>query len=211
MGYDKEPNHGKYIINEEKAKTVRMIYDMYLEGMGLRAIQFELEKRGRLTATGLTKWLCTAISRTLKNSFYCGIVQYRKQYVPDYLEQKKINNNGAVDYVIVKGKHEPIVTEEEYNEVMKRINSRTTKTTNNKIIGRRCSEDVWCRKMICCCGHKFNRVNWHNSTKEGELPQYAYQCYPFLRTGTVSSRLKKGLSIEGVCDVPMFPRWKLAV
>lgn len=34
MGYDKV---GKdFIINEEQAKTVRMIYDMYLDGMGMR-------------------------------------------------------------------------------------------------------------------------------------------------------------------------------
>ncbi len=82
----------EYVVNPEQARTVRMIYDMYLDGMGMRKIQFELEKAGRLTATGLTNWEPANISRILNNSFYCGIVTYRKQYVPDYLEQKKINN-----------------------------------------------------------------------------------------------------------------------
>lgn len=44
LGYDKV---GKdFIINEEQAKTVRMIYDMYLDGMGMRKIQFALEAAG---------------------------------------------------------------------------------------------------------------------------------------------------------------------
>lgn len=36
----------RFIINEEQAKTVRMIYDMYLDGMGMRKIQFALEAQG---------------------------------------------------------------------------------------------------------------------------------------------------------------------
>lgn len=38
---------------------------------------------------------------------------------------------------------------------------------------------------------------------------YAYRCYSQNRTGTVSARLKRGLSIEGVCPVPIVQDWKL--
>ena len=52
LGYDKVDK--EFVINKEQAETVRMIYDMYIDGMGLRKIQFALEKAGRLTAMGLT-------------------------------------------------------------------------------------------------------------------------------------------------------------
>lgn len=46
LGYDRI---GKdFVVNEEQAKTVRMIYDMYLKGMGMRKIQYALEKQGVL-------------------------------------------------------------------------------------------------------------------------------------------------------------------
>ena len=49
-----------------------------------------------VTATGLTRWSASYITRVLRNPFYCGTIIYRKQYVPDYLEQKRVKNNGNV-------------------------------------------------------------------------------------------------------------------
>lgn len=48
LGYDRVGK--EMVINEEQAKTVRMIFDMYESGMGIRKIQFALEQRGSLTA-----------------------------------------------------------------------------------------------------------------------------------------------------------------
>ena len=55
-------------------------------------IKDELERRGRKTSAGLDRWYCTVISHILKNSFYCGIITYHKEYTPDYLTQKKVKN-----------------------------------------------------------------------------------------------------------------------
>ena len=41
------------------------------------------------------------------------------------------------------------------------------------------------------------------------LPGRAYQCYNSLRTGSYKSRLKKGLSVDGICQSPMVPEWRL--
>ena len=113
-------------INKQQAETVRRIYDLYLSGEGIRAIKFRMEQEGRLTATGKTNWHESNISKILKNSFYCGIITYHKQYTPDYLEQKKINNFGDIEYTKVKGSHEPIVTEEEFEHVQKILDKRKT-------------------------------------------------------------------------------------
>lgn len=211
LGYDKLPNHGGYVINPEQAETVKMIFDLYLQGNGERAISYELEKRGRLTSTGKTHWFCSYIGRVLNNPFYCGTIVYRKEYVPDFLEQKKIHNYGDVDHVVVEGKHEPIITKEQYAEVQKIMDTKRSAkgADGRRTSGYKPSEDIWCRKMECECGHKFNRKVWHYR-KDGS-PQYAYQCYSSVRTGTVATRQKKGLSIEGICDVPMVPAWKMGM
>ena len=76
LGYDRVGK--EMVINSEQAETVRMIYDMYLEGKGLSYIAEELERRHRKTATGKLHWHATTISQTVKNSFYCGIITYHK-------------------------------------------------------------------------------------------------------------------------------------
>ena len=50
---------------------------MYLSGMGVTTIQYELEKAGRLTALGKEQWFASYISKMLRNSFYCGIITER--------------------------------------------------------------------------------------------------------------------------------------
>lgn len=204
LGYDKKGK--EYIINTEQAKTVRMIFDLYLDGMGMRKIQFELEKAGRLTSTGLTNWSCANIGRVLNNPFYSGTIVYRKQYVPDYLEQKKINNFDYVEKVVVEGTHEPIISKEEFERVQYILSTKSSSIGNKGARGKHISNDVWCKKLKCSCGGSFNRRVWR---RINGVPQYAYQCYKQISTGTITTRLKKGLSIEGICDVPMVPGWKL--
>lgn len=207
LGYERVGK--EYVINPEQAETVRIIFDRYLEGWGLRKIQFELEKLGRKTATGLTKWSCSAVGRTLNNPFYCGTIVYRKQYVPDYLEQKKINNFDAVEKVVVEGNHPPIVSKEEYAKVREMMDEKTESKANRGKRGIKPPTDIWGQKLKCICGHSFNRKIWHRN-KAG-IPQYAYQCYSSIRTGTVETRKRKGLSVEGICAVPMIPAWKLGM
>lgn len=206
LGYDRIGK--EYVLNELQARTVRRIFDLYLDGNGVRKIQFVLEKEGHLTATGLTKWQPGNISRILRNSFYCGTIVYRKQFVPDFLEQKKINNFGEIDKVIVEGRHTPIVTKEQFEKVQQILSSKSESVHNKGCRGKKISKDVWCRKMKCECGSSYNRVTWHKSS---EGPQYAYQCYSQIRTGSFKTRERKGLSTEGVCVTKMVPRWKLEV
>ena len=210
LGYDRVGK--ELVINPEQARTVRQIYDWYLQGWGIRKICFQLEMGGFKTAMGKSKWYSTNVSKILKNSFYCGIITYHKQYTPDFLEQKKINNFGEIEKLTVQGTHETIVTEEEYNTVQKMLSNSVRKTNmkdtvDKHSVGQKKPSDVWVKLLECECGHKFNRKKWHIKTN-GEK-QYGYMCYKQIRTGTIKTRLNKGLPIEGICKTPMISDWKL--
>ena len=205
LGYERVGHD--LIINPEQAETVKLIYRLYLDGMGAKSIQYELEKRNRKTATGLSNWSASNITHILKNPFYCGIIVYRKQYVPDFLEQKKINNFGDVEQIVVEGKHEPIISKEDFEEVQRLIKTRSVVDYNGKIRGLRPVKTVWGRLLKCSCGCRTQKVKSH-TTKSGET-KFSYQCYGQVRTGTIKTRINKGLSIEGICDVPMIQQWKL--
>ena len=209
LGYDKV---GKdMIINEEQAKTVRLIYDLYLKGEGLQKIKFELESRGCETSMGKKIWDCATISRVLKNSFYCGIIEYRKQYVPDYLEQKAKRNTGQVEKVVVEGRHTPLVSKEDYNKVQEMLNAKKLDIEENgkNLNGKKDHNTIWGKKLECKCGSKFNRAKY-SKNNNGEI-SYCYRCYNQLRTGSIQTRLKKGLSIDNICDSVLIPEWKLEV
>ena len=205
LGYDKVGP--EYVINEAQAKTVRKIFDMYLAGNGSQKIKRQLEKDGDLTAMGKSLWHYATISHILKNRLYCGELEYRKEYVPDYLEQKRAKNNGELDRIIVEGKHQPIVTKEEFERVQKLIEEKRPqmeKCRKNRGVH---SDDLWRRKLRCQCGHAFAKTRWHSKSRD--FTTYTYKCYDQTRTGTVSARLKNGLSIEGVCRVPLVQDWKV--
>lgn len=208
LGYDR--NGKELVINPEQAHTVRKIYEWYLDGWGIRKIQFELEKEGILTSTGKTRWYESNISKILKNPFYAGIIEYHKQFTPDFLEQKKINNFGEVERLRVKGRHDPIVTEDEFNKVQVLMGSKRLKNPANKTghreKGKKSVSDVWSRLLVCSCGCTFNRKAWHNSSNG---IQYGYMCYSQIRNGTIRTRLKKGLPTDGICTSQMIPGWKL--
>lgn len=217
LGYDRVeqilPDKTKdvdFVINPEQAETVRLIFDLYLDGWGLSKIKDELERRGRKTSQGMNSWHPTVISHILKNTFYCGILTYHKEYTPDYLKQKKVKNYGEMELTQVQGRHEPIVTEEEFERVQRIMAQKRTECKNlnegPRAKGKKPRTTVWGKLLICECGHTFNTRRWDRADRQ---PGNAYQCYASVRTGSYESRKKKGLPLEGICRSPMIPEWRL--
>ena len=204
LGYDKV---GKdFVINEEQAEIVRFIFKLFLEGKGSGLIKYECEKKGYLTSTGLKRWSASQINRMLQNPFYCGTIIYRKQFVPDYLEQKAKKNRGEVEQVIIEGNHEPIISKEDYKKVQEIIESRR-KIINNKLYGGGIPKNLWGKKLKCECGSSIQKRKYH-TLKDGGLT-YCFQCYKQVQEGSTSIREKRGLNIDGSCKVPMIQEWKL--
>ena len=198
------------MIDPEQAETVRMIYDMYLDGYGLVKIKDGLERRGRKISQGKDKWFPTVISHVLKNSFYCGIITYHKEYTPDYLKQKKVKNYGEIEFTQTQGKHEPIVTVEEFERVQRIMEQKRTACKNLNVgprsKGKKPRTTVWGKLLICECGHTFNTRRWDRPDRQlGN----AYQCYSSVQTGSYESRKKKGLHLDGISQSPMVPEWRL--
>ena len=206
LGYDRVGR--ELVVNPEQAETVKMIFNMYHDGMGCKQIAYELEKRGRITSTGLTHWQPGTISRLLRNSFYCGKIVYRKQYVPNYLEQKKINNYDEVEKIEIMGKHEPIISEELFNDCQRRLDAKTV----NRLRGKHAinpPKSAYARILKCQCGSNFERRKWHKY-KDGRI-RYGFECYKQKNHGSYRTRLKKGLDTTGCCTTKMFPEWKLKI
>lgn len=111
IGYDRDKVNRTYVINEEQAATIRMVFTLYSQGYGEKAIVNELSRLGRKDEHGNVSWSCTKISRILRNATYMGYICYNKSKVNNYLEKKRINNLDETSFVYVKGNFDPIVSE----------------------------------------------------------------------------------------------------
>ncbi len=111
LGYNRVDD--TYVIDEEQAETVRMIYDLYESGKGMTKISRILMERHRRDSTGNVSWGASKVSRILRNTTYKGYQSYFQSFSNNYLEQKRINNRDERTYMQVKGNFPAIVSEEQ--------------------------------------------------------------------------------------------------
>lgn len=79
FGYDQD-QEGDLIINEKEAKTVRLIFDLYLKGYSILAIIRELQQQSIKSPTGNDQWSKRTIDTILANEKYTGDVIVLKSY-----------------------------------------------------------------------------------------------------------------------------------
>lgn len=215
LGYDRDKTTGTYVINPEQAETVKMIYDLYESGMGMTQIRDEMIRRRRKDSSGLVRWENTKISRILHNSTYKGWQAYLKSQRNNFLDQKIIKNHDEETYMYVKGKYEPIISEEQWDRCkairLSRLRECTYFTADGEKRERKSgvfdSPDIWSSKLICRCGYKMRKNKWRKN-KDGEKV-FGYKCYNQLNNGSKKVREEAGISVKGACDLREICDWKL--
>ena len=171
IGYDRDKVNRTYVINEEQAATIRMVFTLYSQGYGEKAIVNELSRLGRKDEHGNVSWSCTKISRILRNATYMGYICYNKSKVNNYLEKKRINNLDETSFVYVKGNFDPIVSEALWHECERirksRISSLRLPDGETRRKGARTTKNLWVSKLRCRCGSSYRIFNWRK-LKDGK-------------------------------------------
>lgn len=207
LGYDRLGD--TYVINEDQAETVRIIYDLYLKGNGFNKIVNELVRLKRKDSSGMVRWDATKVSRILHNATYKGYQGYYKSHKNNHLDQKTIVNRDEDTYLYIKGRFTPIISEEVWDKCKALRESKLTlrKTQEGKLerTGTRTSEDIWAKRLICRCGHRMRKDRWHVN-KTGLT--YGYKCYNVLNNGSKQTRIDAGLDVDKYCDMGTIADWK---
>lgn len=208
LGYDRVGS--TYVINEDQAETVRMIYNLYESGLGMQAIRNELIRAGRKAGNGKVSWDTTKIMRVLRNTIYKGVMGYKKSQRNNFLDQKTIINRDESTYMYVKGNFEPIISEEQWEHCRQIRESRTRVrlvekegelTIEKK--GFRVLQDIWSQRLRCACGSSMRRNKWRKRN-DGTTP-VGYRCYSQLNKG--ANQVPKDNTIA--CTVHSVCGWKL--
>ncbi len=114
LGYDVD-EEGELVINPEEAETVKVIYDLYVNGWSATEIAELLTSYGRRTKLGNKVWNPGSIGGVLENERHCGDVRARKTYTPDFKTHKSVKNNQNRKQYIQRGHHEAIVGRDVFN------------------------------------------------------------------------------------------------
>lgn len=167
LGYTKDEK-GQLIIDPDEAVVVRRIYREYLEGASLQQICRGLEADGILTGAGKQKWRPETLHKILKNEKYIGDALLQKTYTVDFLEKKRVPNNGLVPQYYVENSHESIIPRDLYmqvqEEMVRRANLHSGKNRKKRVYSSKyaLSSIVYCPK----CGDIYRRVVWNNRGKQ---------------------------------------------
>ncbi|MBN2794449.1 MAG: recombinase family protein [Clostridia bacterium] len=159
LGYmieDKKP-----VVIPKEAATVKLIYQLYLDGKGADAIGKILDLKG-IKPQYASKWNRSSIMHILTNYNYTGDLILQKTFRENHLTKRKIINSGEYDQYAVKNNHEPIISKEVFDKVqtIKRERAERTKPNPNK------KPRVF-KGMLKCgiCGRTYT----HKSTPHNEI------------------------------------------
>lgn len=129
-GYDKfKLKKGFTLVPNKDADNVRYIFQKFNEGFGTTELAKHLIEIGMKSQTG-KQWTPHMIRNIITNDIYIGVLTYGRR------ETKKTMKDGKIvisrpwnkdDYIKSKGLHEPIITNEVFNQAQELLKSRAGK------------------------------------------------------------------------------------
>ena len=140
----------KLVIDEEQAIKVKEIFNLYLEGNRREYIArlYGLERK--------------KVIRILKNPIYIGKLKYHSA--------AKVNGKQVEteNYTILDGKHEPIISNDVFELVQRKIKNTKREFSNETYI----FQDL----LYCPCGNKLYYRKFGATYKEKTYPAKIYTC-----------------------------------
>ena len=188
-GYIKDPkDKHHFLIDEEAAVVIRKIYNMYLSGYSRDGIAKKLNEEGVLTPseykrkvqgfkyanvhekTGAKGWAYPTINVILKNRTYTGaMVQHKSEKISYKVE--KYRYISEKEQFIVENMHEPIVSQDTFEQVQSLMKKRTR--TPGFILEKKIVHP-YAGILVCGdCGYNMQRV----TCRDG------YECGTYHRKG----------------------------
>lgn len=145
-GYKKDPSdRHKIIIDEETAKVVRQIYDLYIQGYSIKRICYILTESQVPTPTAykqslgysyknpnatsatskLGVWGTTTVRNILTNNTYIGILTQAKERKLSY-KSKKVVKTPESEWVVKENNHEAIIDKNTFYQAQNMLKSKRT-------------------------------------------------------------------------------------
>lgn len=155
IGYDYNPTTDELVINEYEALQIKELYELFLQGTSLRAIERTFTEKGYTHKHGST-WDPKTMRRVMRSKTYLGYIKHRDEWYP--------------------GDHDAIISEDTYNKAVKLLDNRAEQY---KLTGvKPGAQTTYLGGLLHCkhCGGKYSKT-LNSRYKEGKPKVYWYSCY----------------------------------
>lgn len=152
LGFDVNPVNHTYIVNEQESQAVKLIFEMYAEGLSYDYIVRQLNEKGFKTKTGGI-FCKNSISDILRNEKYLGIYIYNRAV--HKIKGKRNNRiNKPNDQVVrIPGGMPQIINHDLWDKVQAKIESRG-KAPGERARNHATREYLLSGKIFCgLCGY----------------------------------------------------------
>lgn len=180
LPYGFKTENDMWIIVEEQAKIIRLIFNAYINGNSMRRIADQLKQAKVIKNDGTYNWNEKYIGYILRNVRYKGDALLQKSYTEEFPFKTKINH-GERDMYYVKNSNPAIMNAEVFDKANKLLDEQGKRFRPNTV-----SKENFLAKKIYCkeCGTMYRKksgdvkVFWvcrkrdHNSS-ECPAPQIA--------------------------------------
>lgn len=166
-------------IVESEAQIVRMIYEKYASGRGMRAIANELNHAGYRTKNGQPFSMVT-VKIIILNPVYKGYIRFNKHQ--DWEQKRRKGTNP--EPILVPGEHAPIIEPELWDKVAERFKAMSH--TPIRVVGTLPFTGVM-RCPQCGAGMVAQHATRKNKNGEIKYTMY-YQCGQFTSKGSAVCR-----------------------
>lgn len=161
LGYDKDKNKN-LIIDPEQAKTVKIIFNLYIAGLSYKAISTHLIENNFKNGRNEVIWHPSNVMRMLKNEKYMGDVLLQKNVTIDYLSHRSVTNTGQAPQYYIQNNHEPIIKREVFEIVQRLIKQRASKAGSSSYTNKYPLSGI----VLCGeCKRVLNRSYYNYRTK----------------------------------------------
>ena len=208
-GYVKNPNDKyRFLIDEEVAKVIRLIFKMFLENNGYGTISNYLNDNNYLCPSRYKcevqnikyrsptctddninekRWTIIAVKRILTNQVYCGDQIQCKQRVLSHKNHKAVRTQKE-EWVIVENTHEAIISREDFNKVQKIIDNKTY-PSNKRMQVNYYAGHLYCKE----CGRFMLRKYTGRRKSNPNILNYTYYCstrYRICKDDCIENKIK---------------------
>jgi len=182
-------------IEAREADIVKLIYVMYLSGKSTHEITEYLNKKKYQTRTG-KQFYTKFIGDILKNRIYTGKIVWNKKHYDKNQKTKKhykYIKNDASKIIIAQGKHMPIIDEQDFEGVQKRL-AEKKRTWRTRVKNK---EYLLTGLLTCAkCNHKYNGVSSISNHRTNKKKRW-YRCSgPYASHIRCTNRSVKAEDIE---------------
>lgn len=169
LGYDVAPDR-TYVINENEAKIVKMVFEMYADGYSFNNIIDELNSKGYKTKAG-REFGKNSINNILKNEKYRGVYIFNRTISKIGGKRNNLKSKSSDKIIRIEGGMPRIISDELWNRI------RVKMDKNKQARAANSAKETYLLSGLIFCG-KCDGAMTGNRKYAGrnKTPYFSYEC-----------------------------------